>query len=446
MKVTFMILNSSYSIELFHNLDAVSSTVSFYRKAVSYLLVPVLEHLKELREISGSMKRQQYMERLVHGTKSRVAVYDFDRRFYKIPSYLRRSAITDAIGAVMSWDTNHENWEKEGCKGKEPKLGTDRDVCPCFYRGNMFLYSEGKDTAMIKVYVNNDWVWREIRLKKSDVRYLEKRMKQNPSAVISSPVIEKKPKGHYFLRFTVTEEVKLSEKPVKEQRICAVDLGVNTDAICTVLDVHGTVLARKFILRGREKDSVRNALHRVSVFQRLHGSHDSGRLWSVAKRRNENHAKLVAHDIVEFSNENHCDVIVFEHLDTAGKKRGPKKQRLSMWRHRDIQKTAESLAHRYGMRISRVNAWNTSKLAYDGSGEVKRGRQVSEDTPYSMCRFSNGKMYHSDLNASYNIGARYMIRELIKEVPDIMAEVPDIGSGTRRTLADLWHIDRVIGW
>lgn len=252
MKVTFMILNSSYSIELFHNLDAVSSTVSFYRKAVSYLLVPVLEHLKELREISGSMKRQQYMERLVHGTKSRVAVYDFDRRFYKIPSYLRRSAITDAIGAVMSWDTNHENWEKEGCKGKEPKLGTDRDVCPCFYRGNMFLYSEGKDTAMIKVYVNKDWVWREIRLKKSDVRYLEKRMKQNPSAVISSPVIEKKPKGHYFLRFTVTEEVKLSEKPVKEQRICAVDLGVNTDAICTVLDVHGTVLARKFILRGRE--------------------------------------------------------------------------------------------------------------------------------------------------------------------------------------------------
>ena len=117
-----------------------------------------------------------------------------------------------------------------------------------------------------------------------------------------------------------------------------------------------------------------------------------------------------------------------------------------MWRHRDIQKTAERLAHRHGMRISRVNAWNTSKLAYDGSGEVKRGRGVSEETPYSICRFTNGKYYNCDLNATYNIGARYFIRELIKEVPDIKAEVPDIGSGTRRTLSNLWHINRAMGW
>ena len=445
MKVTFMILNSSYSIELFHNLNAVSQTVSFYREAVNYLLTPVKDHLAELKEISGSMKRQQFIERLVHTTKARKAVYDFDVCFYKFPSYLRRSAINDAIGAVMSWNTNHENWVKEGCKGNEPKLGTEHDVCPCFYRGNMFQFQEG-NTARVKVYVNNDWVWREVKLKNSDVRYLEKRMKQNRTAVISSPVIERRPKGHYFLRFTITESIELSDRPIREKRICAVDLGVNTDAVCSVLDAQGTVLARRFILRGREKDSVRNALHRISVFQKLHGSHDSGRLWSVAKRRNENHAKLVAHDIVEFAEENGCDVIVFEYLDTAGKKRGSKKQRLSMWRHRDIQKTAERLAHRHGMRISRVNAWNTSKLAYDGSGEVKRGKEASGETPYSICRFKDGKWYHSDLNASYNIGARYFIRELIKEVPDIMAEVPDIGSGTRRTLSDLWHINRAMGW
>ena len=142
--------------------------------------------------------------------------------------------------------------------------------------------------------------------------------------------------------------------------------------------------------------------------------------------------------------QNHGDVIVFEYLDTKEKKRGSRKQKLALWRHRDTQKTAESLAHKYGMRISHVNAWNTSKLAYDGSGNVKRGKAVKEGTSYSMCQFESGKMYNCDLNASYNIGARYFIRELYNESPDLMAKVPGIGSGTRRVLADLWHIDAVI--
>ena len=34
-------------------------------------------------------------------------------------------------------------------------------------------------------------------------------------------------------------------------------------------------------------------------------------------------------------------------------------------RQRDIQKRCEHQAHRKGMRVSRVCAWNTSRLAYD---------------------------------------------------------------------------------
>lgn len=434
----------SYAVELKHNLDAVKNTVGLYRAAVEYLLKPVKDHYEELQKIKGSLKQQQYIEHLVHSTKNRKAVYAFDERFYKFPSYLRRSAITHAIGAVFSWKSNWKNWEENGCKGKEPKPGIYMDVCPCLYHGNMFLWGED-GTAMIKVYTDHDWVWREVRLKKSDLTYLEKRMKVNRNAVISSPTIEKKPKGHYFLRFTITEEVELSSKPITAQRVCAVDLGINTDAVCTVIDVHGTVLARKFINCGREKDSVGNALHRTAVFQRLHGSHDSGRLWSVAKRRNENLAKLISHKITEFARENDCDVIVFEYLDTRGKKRGSRRQKLTMWKHQDIQKTTESLAHKYGIRISRVSAWNSSRLAYDGSGMVKRGKAAGEEVPYNMCKFTSGKKYNCDLNASYNLGARYYLRGLEKEIPDLMAEVPEIGSGTRRVLADLWRVSAAIG-
>ena len=430
----------SYSVELKHNLNAVNNTVLIYRAAVNWLLDPVKDHYEELLLIEGSLMRQQFIERLVHSTKDRKAVYPFDECFYKFPSYLRRSAITQAIGAVFSWKSNLKNWEEDGRKGNEPRLGVDMDVCPCLYHGNMFLWGED-GTAQIKVYINHDWVWRSVTLRKTDLSYLEKRRKVNEGAVLSSPTIEKKPKGHFFLRFTITEEVELNETPIEAQKVCAVDLGINTDAVCAVIDVHGTVLARKFINCGSEKDSVGNALHRTSVFQRLHGSHDSGGLWAIAKRRNANLAKLIAHEITEFARENECDVIVFEYLDTSGKKKGSKRQKLTMWKHQDIQKTAESLAHKYGMRLSHVNAWNTSRLAYDGSGKVRRGRAAGEDVPYNVCRFTNGKLYNCDLSASYNLGARYFLRALETERPDLMAEVPEIGSRTRRVLADLWRVN-----
>ena len=346
---------SSYSIEFKNNLRAVKNTVLLYRKAVEYLTVPVKDHYEKLEKIKGANYQQQYIEHLVHSTKNHKAVYDFDKQFYKFPSYFRRSAITHAIGAVSSYMSNHKLWKENGCKGSEPKLGTDMNICPCFFHKNMFLWKEdGK--ALIKVYTDNDWVWKEITLKKTDLKYFRKRINENPFCSVSSPVIERKPKSHYFLRFTLTEKVELSSAALSERLICSVDLGLNTDAVCSVMNVHGTVLARRFISCAREKDSVHNALHRISVFQKLHGSHDTGRLWSIAKRRNENHAKLIAHHIAAFAKENHCDVIVFEHLDTKGKKRGSKKQKLSLWRHRDIQKTSESLAHKHGMKISHVNA------------------------------------------------------------------------------------------
>ena len=52
-----------------------------------------------------------YVEKLVHHTKGNKAVYDFDNKFYKFPSYLRRSAITKAIGIFSSYMSQIENWK-----------------------------------------------------------------------------------------------------------------------------------------------------------------------------------------------------------------------------------------------------------------------------------------------------------------------------------------------
>ena len=108
-----------------------------------------------------------------------------------------------------------------------------------------------------------------------------------------------------------------------------------------------------------------------------------------------------------------------------------------MWRKRDIQNICEHQAHRHGMRLARVCAYNTSRLAYDGSGMVERSKKN-----HSLCVFKNGKTYNCDLSASYNIGARYFIRELLKPFPEterslLEAKVPSIKRRTSCVYADL---------
>ncbi len=185
----------------------------------------------------------------------------------------------------------------------------------------------------------------------------------------SAPTLEKRHQK-YFLRFSYTEEVTLTKTPVKEQIICSVDLGINTDAVCTIMRADGTVLGRKFINHPSEKDRMYRTLGRIRRFQREHGSAQSQGRWAYTKRLNTELGRKIAGAIVKYAEENHADVIVFEYLEMQGKISGKKKQKLHLWRKRDIQKRCEHQAHRKGMRVSRVCAWNTSRLAYDGSGAV----------------------------------------------------------------------------
>ena len=120
-------------------------------------------------------------------------------------------------------------------KGNELSLKVKHEM-PVFYNGDM--YKDG----CIKVFRNNDWVWQAIRLNKSDVRYLNRRILQNSEVKISAPVLNKK-KNYYELRYTLTYYKELTKKPIQDQLVCAADLGINNDAVCSVLNSKGTVLA-----------------------------------------------------------------------------------------------------------------------------------------------------------------------------------------------------------
>ena len=429
-----MQIRSSYGVELRKQNIPIRQTLEIYRSAVSYLTEIYGQVWKELAGIPEAKRRFNAAEHLVHTTKKNQARFDFDIRFPKMPSYLRRAAIQHALGSVSSYESRLEQWKRTGKKAGKPTLVYENHAMPVFYRDVMYRESmEAKEEAYLKLYDGHDWKWFRVRLRHTDVEYLRKNWFGKKA---SAPTLEKR-HHKYFLRFSYTEEVTLAETPVKDQVICSVDLGINTDAVCTLMQADGTILGRKFINFPSDKDRMYRTLGRIRRFQREHGSSQSQSRWAYTKRLNAELSRKTAEAIVDYAQENHADVIVFEYLEMKGKISGKKKQKLHLWKKRDIQKRCEHQAHRKGIRISRVCAWNTSRLAYDGSGEV-----VRDQKNHSLCTFKTGKRYHCDLSASYNIGARYFIRELFKPLPAterslLEAKVPSVKRRTSCVYADL---------
>ena len=425
---------SSYGVEIRKQNIPARQTMEIYRQAVGYLTEIYAQVWEELRKIPETKKRFNTAEHMVHMTKKNTARFDFDLRFPKMPSYLRRSAIQHALGSVSSYETRLGQWKETGVLSGRPKLTCRNHAMPVFYRDVMYREgAEGKDEAYLKLYDGHDWKWFRVYLKRTDMEYLRRNWKGKKA---SAPALEKRHR-RYFLRFSYTEEVTLTQTPVKEQIICSVDLGINTDAVCTIMRSDGTVLGRRFIDHPSEKDRMYRTLGRIRRFQREHGSAQTQGRWAYMKRLNTELGKKTAGAIVRYAEESHADVIVFEYLEMQGKISGKKKQKLHLWRKRDIQRRCEHQAHRKEMRISRICAWNTSRLAYDGSGAVTRDREN-----HSLCTFQTGKRYNCDLSASYNIGARYFIRELLKLLPAterslLEAKVPPVKRRTSCVYADL---------
>ena len=236
-----MQIRSSYGVELRKQNIPIRQTLEIYRSAVSYLTEIYGQAWKELAGIPEAKRRFNAAEHLVHTTKKNQARFDFDIRFPKMPSYLRRAAIQHALESVSSYESRLEQWKRTGKKAGKPALVYENHAMPVFYRDVMYREgAEGKEEAYLKLYDGHDWKWFCVRLKHTDLEYLRKNWSGKKA---SAPTLEKR-HHKYFLRFSYTEEVTLSKTPVKEQVICSVDLGINTDAVCTIMQADGTILCK----------------------------------------------------------------------------------------------------------------------------------------------------------------------------------------------------------
>ncbi len=166
---------SSYGIEVRKQNIPIRQTLELYRSAVSCLTEIYEQVWEELEEIPDAKRCFNAAEHLVHTTKKNSARFDFDLRFPKMPSYLRRAAIQHALGSVSSYKTRMDLWTKLGEKTEMPKLVYENHAMPVFYRDVMYREgAEGKEEAYLKLYDGHDWKWFCVRLNHIDMEYLRK--------------------------------------------------------------------------------------------------------------------------------------------------------------------------------------------------------------------------------------------------------------------------------
>ena len=101
-----MKLITQYSCKIKHYNSIFKETIQLYRETVDYFIDICLREWNQISTIEGSKSRQRFVEKLCITTSDSMAVYPFDKEFYKFPVYLRRAAISEAIGKVSSYKRN----------------------------------------------------------------------------------------------------------------------------------------------------------------------------------------------------------------------------------------------------------------------------------------------------------------------------------------------------
>ena len=309
----------SYGLRITSAYHVFDATLRIYCNAVRYFMEISSLHYEELilltgyttnrgKQVTAQQHRQQYMERLTHSTKGRDAVYKkFDKDFYKFPSYLRRDAINTAVGNIFAYHSQLKNWEKNGRQGRRPFLKKNPAAMPCFYRGNTFR--QDGTSVSLKLFNGHDWVWEIVHIRKTDWQYVTRQM---AGWVAAPPVLAKR--GHrYELRVAYTLANKKFPQYKKDKdvsTVLGVDLGINTDAVCSVVRKDGTVTGQKFISSPVEKDRMYGLLNTVKKAQQQ-GNHKIPRLWRFINHYNRTVAINTARNIVAYAQEAGAEVIVF---------------------------------------------------------------------------------------------------------------------------------------
>lgn len=392
-----------------YQLPVLEDTVTIYRDMVRRLISIVNLRWKE---IAVTEAQQRYVEQLFHKTKDNPnpkfgRFFGEGTKLYKFPSYLRRAAINDAIGHVSSFHTRYRDWQAGIRKRKTanpPRLNTNCGVYPDLYKNQCIKVAADYQTVEIKVYKDNDWGWETVKVCSLSRRHLIPGVKQ-----LSSTLVIRNGSASLSVPYWIPKV-----KDPQTDKYCGVDMGINTTAVCSIVDESGFVHSRKFIHDGKSLDKRDKHLARIrrkaKLTKKLHKGFAKAH-YRKAANISKNIANQTAKQIINFAITNNATTVVIENLRNwkpkGGKRKSSLKQRFHGWVKSAIADRLEQLGQEYGIKIVAVYARGTSSTAYDGTGKVKRDKDN-----YALGTFFTGKRYAIDLSASYNIAARYIAHKL----------------------------------
>lgn len=436
-------VTTSYKAKILGYNNIFKDTVRIYRRAVAFFADVVNSEWLAISQ--ENRYRLSFVESLTLATKQHpFPKYNFKANL-EMPAYLRRAAINSALGLVSSYKTNLEIWEKSKKDDNPPRLEVDTNLMPTFYMSNMYKEIDATHVKL-KILHQKKWTWLDMQLKKSDIDYFETHCSNMKKSCPTLNNIGKE----WYLTYAFTEKVTPNKTKLKDTRAIGVDLGINNAATCCAMSYTGAIIGRKVISFPVEKDILKKRIGRKRRAQK-NGARSTPKEWALINHSSKEIIHKTVNCVIEFALLCNADVIVLEHLDTKGKKRGPNSELLNLWPHAQFQEVLELHAKKNGMIVSRVIANGTSSLAFDGSGKVKRGEYYirgEKKYNYSICTFTTGKQYNCDLNASYNIAARYFIEEILKSLPEterlaVKAKVPQLAKRTTCTLSSLINLNAV---
>jgi len=421
-----------------YQLPILEDTVTIYRDMVRRLISIVNLRWKKIAVVEA---QQRYVEQLFHPTKDNPSpkfgkFFGLGTKLYKFPSYLRRAAINDAIGHVSSFHSRYYDWQggtRRRNTAKPPRLNTSCGVYPDLYKNQCIKISADYSNVEIKVYKNNDWAWETIKIGSLSRRHLIPGVKQ-----LSPTLVVKDDAASLSVPYWIPKV-----KANRTDKYCGVDIGINTTAVCSIVDESGLVHARKFIHDGAALDKRDKHLARISRKARLTKKLHKGFAkthYRKAANISKNIACSSAKQIINFAITHNASTVVIENLRNwkpkGGRKKSNLKQKFHGWVKSAIADRLEQLGQEHGIKIVSVYARGTSSTAYDGTGKVKRDKDN-----YALGSFSTKKRYSIDLSASYNIAARHIAHKLklaTKHGKLLISQSPDSKPRSWVSLSSLW--------
>ena len=351
-------------------------TLRIYRSACEYIGNVVYDNFEYISTIDTTMNKKKYIESLIHKTKDNPnPKYDFNDKFYKFPSYYRRSAISFALGEVQSYVTRLEQYKEaketaklsgKKFKDKEPALNLSGNACPCMYHGQMFIQENNK--IYLKVYIRKDWNWISVAIPNRDLKDLEKKRKE--AKKIDCPTLTFK-YNKFYLNFPVEYNiVEFPKLELNNQIILSCDLGINHGAVISIMKSDGTILKRIFDPFQSERDRLDFILEKVrSVYSTSGKDQKKSSVYTKLDGIKSDYTRKLSRWIVDIAREYSVYGIVFEYLGKI-KSKWKRKDKIHHWNKKKTQDLTKNIAFRYGIRTFFINPKNSSALEFDGSGLV----------------------------------------------------------------------------